>query len=125
MSNRQIEQNEAIILIRKLEDRVVRLEAALRSCHTVLLGRGVDPDSRIIGIINTALAPEGAEEWKPPLGPSAGPLLDRIEKLERALLDITDCYTLRFGGNVTALKPDLGISKPFDIALAALASGQE
>jgi hypothetical protein len=33
---------------------------------------------------------EGAAEWKPPIGPSASPLLERITELERQLVESRD-----------------------------------
>ena len=33
-----------------------------------------------------------SNEWKPPLGPSAGPLLDKIDQLKKLLVQLDECY---------------------------------
>lgn len=33
-----------------------------------------------------------SNEWKPPLGSSAGPLLDKIDQLKKLLVQLDECY---------------------------------
>lgn len=53
---------------------------------------------------------EGADEWKPPIGPSASPLLDKLDAAERMFY--AACEALGAINNALGLDPDDGGAAP-------------